>query len=294
MGSFGGRLQREREMRGISLDEIAEATKIGTRSLHALETEDFDKLPGGIFNKGFVRAYAKYLGIDEEQAVSDYMAAIGESRDEGEEKSVDTLKAVAAAKEAAAEAEGKSDSGSSALVVAVLALLLIVAAGIGGWEYFLRSRANSEPAPSETRVASPPPAAQPPVATTQPTPAATPATSPAKPDARSALKLPPPAPSVKPAANSTTGADAAQGPSFELLIRAREDSWMSIVADGKEVMSGTLKAATEKSVRARDRVVLKIGNAGGVEISHNGKTMAPLGDPGQSRTVTFTPSGLQQ
>ena len=64
MGSFGGRLQREREMRGISLDEIAEATKIGTRSLHALETEDFEKLPGGIFNKGFVRAYAKFLGID--------------------------------------------------------------------------------------------------------------------------------------------------------------------------------------------------------------------------------------
>ena len=52
MGSFGERLQREREMRGITLDEIAEATKIGTRSLRALESEEFDKLPGGVFNKG--------------------------------------------------------------------------------------------------------------------------------------------------------------------------------------------------------------------------------------------------
>src|SRR5205085_5939916 len=78
MGSFGERMQREREMRTITLDEIAESTKIGTRMLHALEAEDFSKLPGGIFNKGFVRAYAKYLGLDEEQAVTDFMASYSE------------------------------------------------------------------------------------------------------------------------------------------------------------------------------------------------------------------------
>ena len=72
---FGERLQREREMRGITLDEIAKATKIGSRSLRALEQDDFGKLPGGIFNKGFVRAYAKYLGLDEDQAVTDFLAA---------------------------------------------------------------------------------------------------------------------------------------------------------------------------------------------------------------------------
>ena len=284
-------------MRGISLDEIAEATKIGTRSLQALETEDFEKLPGGIFNKGFVRAYAKVLGIDEEQAVSDYMAAIGESQDEGEEQSVDTLKAVAAAKQAAAEAEGQqAGSGSGALGVVVVALLLIVAAGVGGWQYYLRSRSNSEAseAPRSVPPASVPPAANTPAparaAVTTSTPAA------AKLGSKNALKLPPaPSSATTPAAAAaTTASPAAQGPSFELLIRAKEDSWMSIVADGKEVMSGTLKAETERSVRARDRVVLKIGNAGGVEISHNGKAMAPLGVPGQSRTVTFTSGGLQQ
>ena len=79
--AFGERLQREREMRGITLEEIAKATRIGTRSLRALEQEDFGKLPGGIFNKGFVRAYARYLGIDEEQAVTDYLAALGEPDD---------------------------------------------------------------------------------------------------------------------------------------------------------------------------------------------------------------------
>src|SRR5262244_519132 len=68
-------MRREREMRGVSLEEISGSTKIGTRSLKALEEEDFEKLPGGIFNKGFVRAYAKYLGLDEEQAVTDFLAA---------------------------------------------------------------------------------------------------------------------------------------------------------------------------------------------------------------------------
>ena len=68
MGPFGERMQREREMRGITLDEIAEATKITVRCLRAIEREEFSKLPGGIFNKGFVRAYARYIGIDEEQA----------------------------------------------------------------------------------------------------------------------------------------------------------------------------------------------------------------------------------
>src|SRR5258708_1888772 len=80
MGGFGERMQREREMRSISLEEIAESTKIGCRMLRALEEEDFDKLPGGIFNKGFVRAYAKFLGIDEEQAVVDFQAAFLEKQ----------------------------------------------------------------------------------------------------------------------------------------------------------------------------------------------------------------------
>ncbi|HEY6306587.1 MAG TPA: helix-turn-helix transcriptional regulator, partial [Candidatus Angelobacter sp.] len=84
MGSFGERLRREREMRGITLDEIAESTKISRRHLESLEKEDFDALPGGIFNRGFVRSYARYLGIDEDQAAADYAAAAAEPAETGE------------------------------------------------------------------------------------------------------------------------------------------------------------------------------------------------------------------
>jgi cytoskeletal protein RodZ len=80
VGAFGEKLRKQREQRGIELDAISNTTKIGTRMLRALEEEHFDQLPGGVFNKGFVRAYARHVGLDEEEAVADYLAALRESQ----------------------------------------------------------------------------------------------------------------------------------------------------------------------------------------------------------------------
>ncbi len=77
--SFGDKLKLEREKRKITLEEISASTKIGTRMLQALEGDKFGQLPGGIFNKGFVRAYARAVGLDEDQAVADYLQASGEA-----------------------------------------------------------------------------------------------------------------------------------------------------------------------------------------------------------------------
>src|SRR5215831_17727322 len=76
---FGDRLRSERERQQYSLDDVAASTKISTRMLRALEEEKFNQLPGGIFNKGFVRAYATFLKMDEEQAIADYLEAAGEA-----------------------------------------------------------------------------------------------------------------------------------------------------------------------------------------------------------------------
>ncbi|MEW6363005.1 MAG: RodZ domain-containing protein [Acidobacteriota bacterium] len=80
--SFGQRLKRERELRGVAIDEIAQATKISSRMLDALESNRFDLLPGGVFNRGFIRAYARYLGLNEEDVVNDYLDAIQKSAPE--------------------------------------------------------------------------------------------------------------------------------------------------------------------------------------------------------------------
>src|ERR1700686_5485307 len=76
---FGEHLRREREMRGVSLDEICVATRISTRFLEALENEEWEHLPGGVFNRGFVRAAARYLGLDEDGLVAECAMAMNEA-----------------------------------------------------------------------------------------------------------------------------------------------------------------------------------------------------------------------
>lgn len=78
MAGFGEALRRERELREIALRDIANATKINLRYLEALEQGRFDILPGGVFNKGFIRAYARFIGADGEALVNRYMLEIAE------------------------------------------------------------------------------------------------------------------------------------------------------------------------------------------------------------------------
>ncbi|MGB7922316.1 MAG: helix-turn-helix domain-containing protein [Pyrinomonadaceae bacterium] len=78
--SFGEQLRLAREARGISLREISEQTRISTRYLEAIEADDYKRLPGGIFNKSFIKAYAKYIGYDEKEALEAYMRT---ARDQG-------------------------------------------------------------------------------------------------------------------------------------------------------------------------------------------------------------------
>lgn len=84
------------------------------------------------------------------------------------------------------------------------------------------------------------------------------------------------------------------GKSFKVSIKAHEDSWYSVQKDGEPVVEGILKADKHKDFKAKQELVLKIGNAGGVEVSHNGKALGPLGEQGVARTLTFKSNGLEQ
>lgn len=260
MGSFGDRLQREREMRGITLEEIAEATKIGTRSLRALEEQDFDKLPGGIFNKGFVRAYARYLGLDEEQAVADYLTALSEAQAAGK-----TTRQEPGANDVSPERDiflpEVEDSGPMRLPLGPIAVVVVVAVLLfSGWRYYTR---NGMPNLRRVRAAA-----------QQPSPPA------AKPAA--------PADASRPATNPFPAKDG-----FVVRVKAKEDSWISIVADGKPVMSAVLPKESEKSVHAQQSVVLKIGKATGFDVFYNDKLMPSLIPDGKVKTLEFTPAGLR-
>src|SRR5215472_9605983 len=130
MGVFGDKLRREREMRGITLAEMAESTEISKRWLQALEDEEFEVLPGGVFNRGFVRAYARFLGINDEQAVSDYVAASNE-QEPPEDKfplDVDQIKK---------DSPPLNPKRSYVPVwLAILALVVVV----GGWTFWVKHK----------------------------------------------------------------------------------------------------------------------------------------------------------
>src|SRR5215510_6936726 len=78
-GTFGERLKRERELREVSLEEVSKGTRIAERFLEALENEQWDRLPGGVFGRGFVRSIARYLGLSEESLLAEYDLARGET-----------------------------------------------------------------------------------------------------------------------------------------------------------------------------------------------------------------------
>src|SRR5215475_8076007 len=80
MGQFGDKFRKAREAKELTLDDVSNVTKISPRMLLAIEEEHFDRLPGGVFNRGFIRAYAKHLGLNAEDAVSDYLACLSQAQ----------------------------------------------------------------------------------------------------------------------------------------------------------------------------------------------------------------------
>ena len=80
MGAFGDKFRKTREKKEFSLDDVSHVTKIGVRMLRAIEEEHFDQLPGGVFNKGFIRAYAKHLGLNDEDAITDYLDCVRQAQ----------------------------------------------------------------------------------------------------------------------------------------------------------------------------------------------------------------------
>jgi cytoskeleton protein RodZ len=128
-GTFGERLKRERELREVPLSEIANATRISPKFLEALENEQWEKLPGGVFGHGFVRTIARYLGLSEEDLLSEYDMARAESSAQTPQKP-----------------EQRIPSPPKWIPVAGVLLLILLLAGIFfagryAWHAFLKHRA---------------------------------------------------------------------------------------------------------------------------------------------------------
>lgn len=146
--SFGTWLRRQRELREISLREIADVTKISIRYLEALEQDRFDVLPAPVFAKGFLREYARYVGLDADEVVNSYLTAQEEVEPEDQPP-----------QRGSQRRGGRLEKTSGLLLTFAVVILLGVVAGLA---YYME-RAETDEAPDPPPIAAPPVEAAPPV-----------------------------------------------------------------------------------------------------------------------------------
>jgi cytoskeletal protein RodZ len=413
VGAFGDKFRQAREAKGISLDDVSSVTKISTRMLQAIEQEHFDQLPGGVFNKGFIRAYAKHLGLNDEDAVTSYLACLrqaqidaqqqiwqppstpppaasrpwfsekrfserrqseksqsekthAEKNQPGERQPEPYAKPAMTGNLRIQLEEDKIEEELPDLqlpraedvhpprrdyiqrreneipwnIVAAIAVVIFLLAFL--WirhSHSTRTEAAATPAPAPTPAASnpassnralsnPTPPSQPPAhgsstpSTIQPSTTAA-AKAPANSTSNSQPNSPPTNSQAAnpPAANSTTNKQATKAAnpnndatavndvtartfppakpatpaaSFTLVIRAAENSWVSITADGQSVAHENLIAPAATSVHATREIVARIGNAAGVTFLWNGQEVPAQGAESEVKTFVFDSTGMRE
>lgn len=267
--SFGDWLRRQREMREISLRDIADRTKISLRYLQAMEDNRFDLLPAPIFAKGFLREYARYVGLSPDEVVNHYLAVQQPKVEDEAVKKDQTLSGQILS--------GQTLSGSSLggtlsnqkphrpktvrswtyglfLFLSVLVLVGLVAAL--AW---YAERRRSAPRADAT----PPPMAA------------------------------PPEPVVAPVAEPVPTPEAAKAP-LEVTLDFTASCWVEIVADGKPVLSEERVQGESLPVQAQQTVQIKLGDTGAAEIQVNGLPYPLNGRKGEVRVFVIDLETVRQ
>jgi len=127
--NIGEQLRLAREGRGIPLREISDQTRISMHYLEAIESNDYKRLPGGIFNRSFVKAYARYVGYDEKEAIEGYTRYMRDSGDSGEEVATTPFHSKVYTDAPAT----RSPVLTVVLAIVILAILTALALGVVHW-----------------------------------------------------------------------------------------------------------------------------------------------------------------
>ncbi len=250
LASFGEELRREREIRGISLKEIADATKISKRFLEAIERNDHRTLPAPVFTRGFVREYARYLGLNVDEIVTRYnYGAAGDDRIEQSAHLERLVELQTTGREPLLKKGIPPPYARIDRDVYILLIIIVALAGLTCWAV-KHKRAIAEATGFESTIA-PTRRARAPAATQKPPVPKTDTASPA-PD------------------------------TMRLVIDVVDDSWVTLDADGKTVINDELRRGEHRTVEAKDSFHFRtVGNAAGLKLALNDVPLPPLGRDGQ-------------
>ena len=259
MGStdIGAQLRSTREAHGLTLETMAHRTRVQPRILTAIEENDIRSIPPKPFGRGFVRAYAREVGLDPERAVHDYFGQFP----------------AAAPEPAPARDDYEAPQGSSWVVPAtgIAVLVLLIAWGLRGGD------GGSEVA------------AAPDVIGTSGSSAAVAAAREAS-SAAAAVPAPTPAPSPRPAPPAPVGAPQATAGQLNVVLTVNAPTWVSASTDGKRAIYRVLQPGSREQLSAAREISVLTGNAGGVELTINGRAAGPMGKSGAVRSLRINPA----
>jgi len=270
MASVGEKLRTARLDQGLDLTELSARTKIGPKFLAALEADDRKTIPGGFFYRNWVGQYARALSLDSAAMTSEIDRIL--IQEQASPLPGQDLGSVSEIKPARINLDRRSGGGSR--LTYSFALLVAVVLGCSGLYAWWHKAVQGQEARVEKSDPVPPVTA--PVKQT-PAPAETVA----------------PAPATVAAVETDPVAKANPDGDVQIEISATEQTWVSISGDGKQAFSGILQPAEIKTVAARDGARIRTGNAGGLQVRLNGKSIGPIGPAGQVRTVIINKSGFQ-
>ncbi len=299
MESVGEFFRQVRETKGLTIDEVAAKTRIRTDFVKALEDGNFAKLPDQVFARGFVRSYARSLGLDEEDAVHRFIQSAGAFYEKQDERERLKLRQV--------EEEQKRRSNRKAVTIAIGIAIVTLTMLLSREQSTVFRRGNADQVPTKRAVH---PAKEVPdsgkkqesepaaetsktpegsVASTQPTtdthrsePGQEPAVT-----AKLELDTPVTVSTVSPGADGPLGGisldrtDNVQDGQLVLDLEATELSWVVIQIDHGSPQETLLRPGEKGHWKGQDQFILTLGNAGGVKAELNGKPQKPFGPSGK-------------
>ena len=263
-GDFGGKLREARERRGVSLRQIANATKIAVSVLEALERNDISRLPGGIFVRAFVRSYAIEVGLDPETTIQEFIAQFPND-------------SVTVGHPTSHQVEDHQAVESDRRMAGTFLWLILVSVPVAGAVlYFATAGRRDAPAePPSAEVTTPAPDSRP--AVDPPPPSSASAPEPAPVSAPPVTPLP-----VTPAPVTATAVDA-----LTVSMTAKGPCWVSATVDGQRMIERLMQPGERSTFAVKREIVLTAGDGGALAVTLNGAAAKPLGKPGEVVTARY-------
>ncbi len=284
--SLGADLKRERELRGVTLEEIARETKIRASLLGYIEDDRFDRLPAGVFRRSFVRSYARYLGIDEDKPVREYLLVEDRLKSAGYWSRAAQKPRPSLGARLKTRAAGAKSGAIFPSVVALLGALTIF--------YFVEVGARTDQdslsvaKSAGTAQHSQDQASAPPQASGNNGQLAGVSGS----DDQAGLSvLGELAPKLSPETPSEARPVSVAEP--RLRIKAREQAWIRVSVGESTLFSGILRSDETRSFSLQRPLNVKLGNPLGTQLWVNDQVFGQLGEPGKTKTIFVSAENYQ-